>query len=110
MSILVATKVLGQFLKVMQLSRSSLPHSCAHIRDHIICQFFLICPSDKRGVAQEQIDPKTQGPTNVPIILNDLLDFAPKIFVLLSEIMKQTKIPKLRVGTELKVLISLSGS
>ena len=106
MSILVATKVLGQFLKVMQLSCSSLQHACAHI----ICQFFLICASDKRGVAQEQIDPKAQGPTNVPKILNDLLDLSHKMFVLLSEIMKPTKIPKLRVGKELKVLISLSSS
>ena len=59
MSILVAKKVLGQFLKVMQLSRSRLQHSCPQTN----CQFFLICPTDKRGVAREQIDPKNKDLT-----------------------------------------------
>ena len=86
----------------MQLSRSRLRHSCAHNNLSILSDL----SSDKRGVAREQIDPKIQGPNNAFKILKDLLDMSKKMFVLLSEIMKPTNIPKLRVGKELKSLIS----
>ena len=61
MSILVAKKFLGHFLIVTQLPA----HVCSIPLPATIFQFFLIRPSDERGVAREQIVPKTQGPTNV---------------------------------------------
>ena len=99
MSILVAMKVLEQLLKKCNFPA----HVCSILVPTTICQLFLICPSDKRGVAREQIDPKTQGPTNVSKILKDLLDLSQKTFVFLSEMMKPTYIQKVRVGKELRV-------
>ena len=68
-----------------------------------MCQFFLICPSDKRGVAREQKVPEIQGPATVSKIFKNVLDLSQKMFVLLSEIMKPINIPKLRAAKELKV-------
>ena len=83
----------------MQLSRSRLQHSCAHNTLSILSHLSKL----QGGVAREQIDPKTQGPTNVSKILRDLLVLSQKMLVFLSEIMKPTNIPKFRVGKELKV-------
>ena len=72
-----------------------------------MCQFFLICPSDKRGAAREKIDPKTQGPTNVSKIQKDMLDLSQKMFMLLSEIMKPKVFENLarssKLGESIKV-------
>ena len=82
MSMLVVKKVLGRVLKVMQLSRSRWQHSCVHNKLSILSHF----PSDKRGVAREQIDPKTQGPTNISEILKDVLDMSQKCLCSLQKL------------------------
>ena len=84
MSILVAKKVLGHFLKVMQLSRSRLQHSFAHNDLSILSH---LSKRQKWSSSRANM-PKTQGPTNVSKSLKDLLDMSQKIFVPFSEIMK----------------------
>ena len=83
----------------MQLSRSRLQHSCPNNNLSILSHLSKL----QRGVAREEIDPKTQGPINVSKILKDLLVWSQKMFVFLVEIMRPTSIPKLRVGKEIKV-------